>query len=105
MITTSSRLCLNYVFAGVFQYGPGPIKHVLELKDCVKAMWYPRDRKSKNFPDSKIFHAKTFRIKCVNRDTFAFATKVRKTREFHAFLANVQMSSRMESELFDLVTF
>ena len=43
-ITTSSRLCLNYVFAGVFQYGPGPIKHVLELKDCVKAMWYPRSR-------------------------------------------------------------
>ena len=47
-----------------------------------------RVRKSKNFPDSKIYHAKTFRIKRVNRDTFAFATKVRKTREFHVFLAN-----------------
>ena len=43
----------------------------------------------KNFPDSKIFHAKTFQTKRVNRDTFAFATKVRKTREFHVFLANV----------------
>ena len=48
-----------------------------------------RVRKSKNFPDSKIFHVKTFRIKRVNCDTFAFATKVRKTREFHVFLANV----------------
>ena len=48
-----------------------------------------RVRKSKNFTDSNIFHAKTFRTKRVNRDTFAFATKVRKTREFHVFLANV----------------
>ena len=48
-----------------------------------------RVRKSKNFPESMIFHAKTFRIKRVNRDTFAFATKVRKTREFYVFLANV----------------
>ena len=48
-----------------------------------------RVRKSKNFPDSMIFHAKTFRIKRVNRDTFAFATKVCITREFHNFLANV----------------
>ena len=48
-----------------------------------------RVRKSKNFPVSKIFHTKTFRIKRVNRKTFAFATKVRKTREFHVFLANV----------------
>ena len=29
-----------------------------------------RVRKSKNFPDSKIFVAKTFRIKCVNRVNF-----------------------------------
>ena len=55
-----------------------------------------RVRKSKNFPDSKIFHAKTFRIKRVNRDTFAFATKVRKTREFQMCI----MSNWMESELF-----
>ena len=48
----------------------------------------PRVRKSKNFPDSKI-HAKTFRIKRVNRDTFAFATKVRITGECHVFLPNV----------------
>ena len=48
-----------------------------------------RVRKSKNFPDSKIFHAKNFRIKRVNRDTFAFATKVRKTGECHVFLPNL----------------
>ena len=59
------------LFVLVFKYGPG------------------RVRKSKNFPDSKIFHAKTFRIKHVNRDTFAFTKKVRKTREFHVFLAFV----------------
>ena len=44
-----------------------------------------RVRKSKNFPDSKIVHAKTFRIKRVNRDTFDFATKLCKIREFHIF--------------------
>ena len=38
----------------------------------------PRVRKSKNFPDSKIF-TKTFRIKCVNRDIDDFATNARKT--------------------------
>ena len=48
-----------------------------------------RVRKGKNFPDSKIFHAKTFRIKRVICDTFAFATKVRKTGECHVFLPNV----------------
>ena len=42
-----------------------------------------RVRKSKIFPYSKIFHAKTFRIKRVNRDTFAFATKVRKSLSRH----------------------
>ena len=35
------------------------------------------------------FQAKTFWIKRVNYDTFAFATKVLKTREFHDFFANV----------------
>ena len=48
-----------------------------------------RVRKSKNFPDSKIIHAKTFRTKRVKRDNFAFATKVRRTREYHVFLANM----------------
>ena len=48
-----------------------------------------RVRKSENFPGSKIFHAKTFRIKRVNRDTFEFATKVLKTCKFHVFLGNV----------------
>ena len=48
-----------------------------------------RVRKSKNFPDSNIFHAKTFQIKRVNRDTFDFPTKVRITGEFHVFLPNV----------------
>ena len=48
-----------------------------------------RVRKSKNFPDSKIFHAKTFRIKRVNCNTFAFVTKVRKTGECHVFFPNV----------------
>ena len=37
-----------------------------------------RVRKSKNFPDSKIFTAKTFRIKRVNRDIDDFATNARK---------------------------
>ena len=45
-----------------------------------KAMWgWGRVRKSKNFPDSKISTAKTFRIKCVNRDIDDFATNARKT--------------------------
>ena len=38
-----------------------------------------RVRKSKNFPDSKIFTAKTFRIKRVNRNIDDFATNARKT--------------------------
>ena len=38
-----------------------------------------RVRKSKNFPDSKIFTAKTFRIKCVNCDINNIATNARKT--------------------------
>ena len=38
-----------------------------------------RVRKSKNFPDSKIFTKKTFRIKCVNRDINDFATNASKT--------------------------
>ena len=38
-----------------------------------------RVRKSKNFPDSKISTAKTFRIKCANRDIDHFATNARKT--------------------------
>ena len=59
-----------------------------------------RVRKSKNFPDSKKFHAKTFRIKRVNRDTFAFATKVRKNREFMYFWLMCLMSNWMKSELF-----
>ena len=37
-----------------------------------------RVRKSKNFPDSKIFTAKTFRIKRVNCDIDDFATNARK---------------------------
>ena len=38
-----------------------------------------RVRKSKNFPDSKIFTAKTFRITCVNHNIGDFATNARKT--------------------------
>ena len=59
-----------------------------------------RVRKSKNFPDSKIFHAKTFRMKRVNRETLAFATKVRKTREIHVFWQICIISNWMESDLF-----
>ena len=40
---------------------------------------FPRVRKSVNFPDRKIFTAKTFRIKCVIHDIDDFATNVRKT--------------------------
>ena len=61
--------------------------------------WVIRVRKSKNFPDSKIFHAKTFRIKRVNRDTFAFATKVRKTEEFHFCCQKCIKLDWMEPEL------
>ena len=48
-----------------------------------------RVRKSKNFPDSKIFIAKTFRIKCVNRDIDNFATNARKPKIFHKMLAKL----------------
>ena len=39
-----------------------------------------RVRKSKNFPDSKIFTAKSFRIKCVILNTADFATNAHKTQ-------------------------
>ena len=45
-----------------------------------------RVRKSKNFPDSKMF-TKTFRIKCVNRDSNDFATNARKTKKNHNIMA------------------
>ena len=48
-----------------------------------------RVRKSKNFPDSKIFIAKTFRIKCVNCDIDNFATNARKPKIFHKMLAKL----------------
>ena len=44
-----------------------------------------RVRKSKNFPGSKICHAKTFRIKRVNCKIFDMATNVCKTRQFLVF--------------------
>ena len=44
-----------------------------------------RVRKNKNFLDSRIFHAKNFRIKGAIQDIFDFATNVRKTRKFHVF--------------------
>ena len=45
--------------------------HFRHLKECRKfRLGECRVRKSKNFPDSKIFVAKTFRIKCVNRVNF-----------------------------------
>ena len=40
-----------------------------------------RVRKSKNLPDSKIFTAKTFRIKCLNLDIADFATNARKPQK------------------------
>ena len=53
------------------------------ITDLNKVMVTFRDlfrvRKSKNFPDSKIFTAKTFRINCVNRSINDFATNARKT--------------------------
>ena len=55
-----------------------------------------RVRKSENFPGSKIFHAKTLRIKRVNRDIFDFAAKVLKTCKFHVFLGNVQNISKQK---------
>ena len=61
------------------------------LKNQVSEYKY-RVRKSKNFLESKIFHAKTFRIKRVNRDTFDFATKLCKIREFHIFFGKCAWS-------------
>ena len=46
---------------------------------------YPGSEKAKTFR----VHPKTFWIKRVNLDIFDFATNVRKTRQFHVFLANV----------------
>ena len=40
---------------------------------------YARIRKSDNFLESNIFHAKTFRIECINCKIVKFATKLRKT--------------------------
>ena len=57
-----------------------------------------RVRKSENFPGSKIFHAKTFRIKRVSRDIFDFATNVRKTCQFHVFLENVNKIGKKKSK-------
>ena len=51
--------------------------------------YYKMKKSKKKNPQRKIFHAKTFRIKGVNRDTFAFATKVHKTKEIHVLLADV----------------
>ena len=48
----------------------------------------PESEKAKTFRIARFFTQKLFRIKRVNRDTFAFATKVRKTREFQVFLVN-----------------
>ena len=62
-------------------------------------MWVGRVRKSKNFPGSKIFHAKTFRIKRVNRDIFDFATNVRKTCQFHVFLGNLHKIGKKCKEM------
>ena len=49
------------------------------LTFCICLLLCTRVRKSKNFPDSKISTAKTFRIKCVNRNVDDFATNARKT--------------------------
>ena len=59
------------------------------MEEITKHKHLSRVRKSKNFPGSKIFHPKTFWIKRVNLDIFDFATNVRKTRQFHVFLAKM----------------
>ena len=56
-----------------------------------------RVRKSKNFPDSKIFHAKYFRIKRVNCDTFLLRQKCVKLENFMYFWQMCKMSNWMES--------
>ena len=53
--------------------------------------------KNKNFPDSKISTAKTFRIKCVNRDIDDFATNARKTQTNHKNVAKLLKYSLLES--------
>ena len=56
-------------------YGLYGLKHhIVEIRGDV-TMRYGRVRKSKNFPDSKIFVAKTFRIKRVNRVNFQIHDK------------------------------
>ena len=55
-----------------------------------------RVRKSKNFPGSKIFHAKTFRI--INRDIIDFATNVHIACPFHVFLGNVHTIGKKKAK-------
>ena len=57
----------------------------------------PESEKARTFRIARFFTQNIFRIKRVNRNTFAFTTKVLKTREFHVFLANMH---NVESELF-----
>ena len=58
---------------------PVMIYKVVQLIPNVFPTVRHRVRKIKNFPDRKIFTAKTFRIKCVNLDIADFATNARKT--------------------------
>ena len=60
----------------------------------IKCEGVSQSQKSENLPGSKIFHAKTFRIKRVNRDIFDIATNLRKTCQFHVFLGNVQIGEK-----------
>ena len=57
-----------------------------------------RVRKSENFPGSKIFHAKTFRIKRVNRDIIDFATNVHKTCQYYVFLGNAHKIGKKKKQ-------
>ena len=67
-----------------------------------------RVRKSKNFPDSKSFTAKTFRIKRVNRDIGYFATKVHKSfmikpKFFQNIVAKLLQTYLLRQKLHDTV--
>ena len=65
----------------------GEFGEVLAIIGFVIDFWpLARVRKSKNFPDGKIYTTKTFRTKCVYRDIDDFATNARKPKIFHKIL-------------------
>ena len=89
----SLRLTIQKKVGNVFWmmvFSLWPSKGLLSLpysmnfrKTSKRPLTPPKVRKSKNFPDSKIYTTKTFQIKCVNRDIDDFATNACKPKIWH----------------------